>query len=520
MARVEWAWMHWASTLQRKGKGLGKWALSAFPLAQRRARRWTERLLGRTTVTLALEGDSARVVVFKGSAVVRWGAVHLGKQEHALRTLLRGMGVRKGRIVSALPLCNALARRVALPRVPRHLLPQAALAEAQEVFPFAPGEADLAWRPMRNGAGESILAVAVPKEAIDSHIQSLQSEGVHPTAVYPKEVALAALVGQGLVVYLGEQDTAVLAVLEGIPRVVYRVPLPQEPPEAQRQALLIADAIEQAQAYVRGNNGGKGSQPLPVILVGDPEREAWLAPALQNLLDKRPQPVAVPLSHPPHFPASAYAVNLGLAIAHGIGAPGYWGKAGLFPAPNVLPRRHRPRPFPLVLGVGLLALPLLGLLAVWGTGQVARRGEEVSRLSARLEHIQASQRLQRLTAAQAANLERQAKGLEQMATAAQSHLGTLRQEREALLARIEAITQGAQEAGVKVSGVSLQADAFSLGGTAPTYEAAIRYATGLRLSGLFADVRLLRMDAAGGGGEQGMVSFQIKALVGNTPGHK
>ncbi|MFN3973818.1 MAG: PilN domain-containing protein [Dehalococcoidia bacterium] len=519
MARPGRSWASVPTSIRKAGSVLARQAFRAARSTWRRMNRLVCRLVGRTTVTLAVDGDTVRVVIFKGGEVVRWGTVRLGEGPHTVRSLLREMGVRKGRIVSDMPLGTALTRVMALPKVPARHLAQIVQTEAQEAFPFRLGEMDLAWRPVGNGTGESILAAVASREALDSHMHRLQKAGVHPKALYPKEVALAALVGQGLVVYLGEQDTAIVPVVGWMPKVVYRLPLPGDGFDSHREAILIADAVKQAQAYVRGNSGCKEGKPLPVVLVGNPERGAWLTPALQRLLKYPLQTLAVPAFHPADFPTAAYAVNLGLALAHRAVSANHLGRAGAL-VPNMLPARYRPRPFPLTSALAITALLALGVSALWVTGQVARVGEEKARLSSLVGEIQARHRLLRLTAAQAATLERQARGLEQQTSAVQSLLRTLRQEREALLARLEAITNTALEAGVQVSGVSLQSEVFSLAGTATTYEAAIRYATGLRLSGLFQDVRLLRMDASGSGGEQGMIAFQIKALVGTSQEHK
>ncbi|GBD11333.1 hypothetical protein HRbin23_00991 [bacterium HR23] len=497
-----------AFTLVRRGWGIARRRLSTVHRAWGKAKRWVGRLFGRTTITMNPEGNALQVVALKGGEVLRWATVPLdGNTPQGVRSVLGGWGMRGGRVVSALPLCTALVRPLPLPRVPRKHLSQVVLAEAPEAFPFSPGEVDLAWTSMRNGGGEGVLAVAVPKDAVDSVVAMLQQWGIRPKALYPKEVALSALVPHGLVVYLGGEDTALLLALEGIARVVYRVPLAREG-DGEREAVLLASSIEQVLAYGRGMGWTKGGQPLPIVLAGNPERGARLAPLLERHLGRPLERLAVSLPRPPNFPIEAYAVNLGLALAD---RP----ERGGLVAPNLLPSRHRPRPVSLPLLVGLCAVVVLAPLAVWGTSRAEERVGEASRLSARLEEVRNQERLRRLALAQSTALERQAQGLESVITAVQGHLGRLRQEREDLGKRLGVLLTTAREGGVQVSAISVQADGFSLTGTADSFGDVLSYATRLRLSGLFGSVRLLRMGAMGG--EGGRVAFQMKALAGDTP---
>ena len=100
-------------------------------------------------VTVSLDRDIIRVVVFRGREVLAWGTTQAKElvtgeedsdlqeegQANRLRTLLRHLGVRRGRVVTDLPLHTPLMRHLQLPKMRRRYVERVVISEVLAGIP-------------------------------------------------------------------------------------------------------------------------------------------------------------------------------------------------------------------------------------------------------------------------------------------------------------------------------------------------------------------------------------------------
>lgn len=482
----------------------------------------------RRKVTLSLENDVIRVVVVEGREVVAWGTATQAEEPVAengdadlegegqadrLRTLLKQLGISRGRVVTDLPLHAPLMRHLQLPKMRQRYLEQVVAAEVLETIPFSAEEVDLAWQVRSNGTGQELLAVAVQKEVMDDHVRLLKEVGLRPLAAYSKAVALAHAAGvtDGIVAHLESSQVALVLVRKEVPQVAYQVEFAEHDTSPQEQAETVSRAVEVVAGYYQTVDSGDASQKLPVVLTGQLSGEGPLAQALEQALHREVLPFAPPMVYPEHFPPREYAINLGLALADQARTKAR-GKVSVHgvPSVNLLPERYLPRSLPIKPIAVFVALFLLGTVAFNVAPQVDSVSNEVAALSASLTEVQLQQRQQRLVLGSTRVIEVDTQAAQHLSQGLESNLAGLEGDLEVLLEQLETLTSTALPPNVVLSSLKQLGDGFALTGTASTYEDVLQYTANLRTSDPFGVVWIKQ---ASGKADGGTVSFQVSASV-------
>lgn len=484
--------------------------------------------LRRCTTTLSVENGVVRVVVVKGREVLAWGTVNLeeereGEEESIaqdqderdadrLQALLKELHVRRGRLVTDLPLYTPLMRRLQLPKIRRGYLEQVVLSEVTETIPFSQDEVDITWQYRRNGTDQEVFAIAVPKKTVDDHVRLLKKANIRPAAAYSKAMALAFTAGvpDAIVAHLGPSQATIFLVRGKAPLVVHQVELPEGDTGPQEQAEAVARAVELVDSYYQPFDSKDEGQPLPVVLSGQLTRRAPLVEALQHLLEREVLPFASPFVYPDHFPPSEYAANLGLALADRARTKAR-GKLPKQKAPsvNLLSERHLPQPLPIRPVAAFVALLLFAIVAFNTTAPVDAVVSTTAELSTRLATLQRQERLHQLSLSHARTIEKRTQAVNQLADGSESLLVDLQDQMYTFLVRADTLTQKALPPNVELSTFLLEGDSFVLTGTAYTYQDAFYYRENLRASRFFTNVNILQIMAS----ETASVTFHLKASV-------
>ncbi|MBI2867034.1 MAG: hypothetical protein HYX97_01710 [Chloroflexi bacterium] len=462
---------------------------------------WTgllARLLPRTVVTFTQDGDTARIVVFKGAKVVDWAtlpwpAPDSAQAEEARNVLTR----RRGGLVVDLPAQSVLLRRLQLPKSRHRFLDSIVKTELEEAVPFSQDEVDTAWYARRDKTGYDVTAFALPKKVMDDHIGRLRNAGLRPRAAYGKATALAFATGApvALAVHLDESSALVVFVRDEQPHVVHRVDLPGGSPTAQRVE-AVARAAEYVESYAQSADGALDSATLPLFVSGALAGEEGFVAKLEQALQRDVARPSLPFACPPDFPAREYGVNLGLALAHHARVP----LAASFrdrraSAVSLLPQRFAPKALPLLPIAVFSALTLLAAVAVQARDKVSAVEGDAAQLSVRLESRRDQDRLQRLQQASVQAVQRRGLAVEQIAQKLETQLAERRSERQLLLDRLGAITTGSTGSVLQISGLTLQGGTATIAGTAADYQDVLLYTDALRESGTFGSVTITRLES-------------------------
>jgi hypothetical protein len=506
--------------------------------------KWNQKI-----VTVSLEKDVIRVVTFKGKRVTGWKTTDISQRRQSagledgttiegpsaspLQSTLDELGVkyggrlwktldkvgfRRGRVVMDLSLYTTLMRHLQIPKVRLRYLEAVVVSEVQESLPFSKEEVDISWQLHQDEEGQSVYAIALPKQRVDSQVELVKESGLIPAAAYSKASALARAAGvpDGILVHLESSEIALVLVNGGEPKVVHQLELGSGGASPADNASTLIRAIEQVAGYYQPADPGQQSRDLPVILTGQVSRDD---PNTQSLLSKLRRPVLTikpALRYPEDFPLSEYATNLGLLLAD----RGDSTRRGSEPSGNsqpldLLPRRHRPKAVPLFPAAVFIILILLAMHPFNISTKMEAKVQERDAISRQLQALKVQEKSHDLvlTSYQEGNAQFEAARSE--ISGLETRLDELDVEMGILLARLSTITDTALPAGVTLSGVAPLGPDFSLVGTASSHAETLRYAANLKESPLFADARVIRVDGSGGANPDTStsVSFQIRLSV-------
>ena len=369
--------------------------------------------------------------------------------------------------------------------------------------------------------------MAVPKDVTDRRVQALKEVALKPSAVYSRADALAAAAGvqEALVVAVGSLSAAIVVVLDGVPRIVHQVDLPERGAAPHNRADMVTRAVEQVEGYYqtwveRTGVEDDRDEPLPIVLTGEIAREVSLVDELNASLDRRMTLATPALEYPGHFPVLEYSSNMGLALADrarfkSLRKLTRWGR----PSINLLPERHLPRRLPVLSTAVFTALFLVLFGAFGATGLVDDLAWKRDVHASHVANLERQVRGHRLSLLRAEVMSQRALEASELAGSLEAHLTGLGRDVDVLVAQLEVAIGQSFVSQVGLSSLILKPSGFVLSGTAKTHEDILLYVSGLRGSGKFTDVRLLQLQIGGANitGQEGgaaAVTFQAEVLTG------
>ena len=501
--------------------------LARFKLIRQVSEKISE-LFKRRTMTITVENEVVRIVVFQDREVVAWGVANPKKDPFRglemartdaeypsrMKGLLNELKFRRLRVVADLPFYVPLMRRLQLPKIAKKYMDSVVVSEVLETVPFTDEEVDIPWQFKRSAEGSDIFAVAVPKKAVDEHVEILQALDVHPNAAYSRSTGLAFAVGipNAIVIHLTPGQAAVILVHEGTAITVNRVELDPANLSSELQAEIVTQAVEQVEVYYQPADSA-AQRTLPVLITGPLVEDGPLAEAIAGSLPNEIMPFTPAITYPEHFVPHEYAVNIGLALSDLARSKV---KKRLpserKPTVNLLSQRHLPKPWPVWPTAIFVTLLMFGVMAVNVTSRVNSAELEAGTLDTRLQNLERQERRMKLDQGQATALEQQIASIDQLQDDLVDRLTVLEQDKDYLLQRAYWMTTAALTPNVRVNSVAQQGDGFGVTGVAVSYEDVLAYAANLRGSELFTSVQVVRV-SGGGSGKEMSVGFNLKTVV-------
>lgn len=501
------------------------------------------------TVTLSVEKDVIRVAVFKGRNITSWGTVPLswapGELEAAnhpepkkekpplhglldelgirtggrLRGLLDQAGVRRGRVVMDFSLYTTLMRHLQVPKVTGRYLEPMVVSEVLDAIPFDKKEVDISWRLVRGQDEQSVFAVTLPKDRVNSQVRLVRDSGLFPAAAYSKAnvLALAAGIPNAIVVHLEQTQTAIVLVSNGDPQVVHQLDFAEASSGPEEQGEAIARAVDQVAGYHQSFDPRVQSAQLPVILTGENSVES--NPVVQSLrqsLDWEVRAFTPPIECPEGFPIEQYATNIGLLLADRV-QPREQGKDQNQKAPalDLLPKRHQPIPLPTFQAAIFVTLFLLALHPFDLTDWIQAQELQARVVSRELQDLLQQEEKHDVVLVDHQQSQSGYEVAREQTEELQTLMADLGGSVNILLGRLDIITHQAKPDTVSLIAVSPSGEDLSVMGGAQSYAEALRYAANLRSYGVFEDARMVQIQGDGGqeANEDGLVSFRIKITL-------
>ncbi len=476
-------------------------------------------------VTLNIEGDSVRVMVTRGKQVTKWGSVPLSPDMirdglildpivvgSTASALLESQNISTKKAVASLSGLHSSLRILKLPSMARGMLGEAVQRESEKVMPIDLEELHLSWQDLGvEDDQHQIFVLGIPRNMMDTQIQTLQETGLQPHLMDLKPLALMRAVNRkdALIIDVEANDFDIVLVDDGLPAIMRTIFLGQDSLSPQEAAdRIVAELSRTVKFYQESHEDSTLSPSTPHFLVGTLGADSQLAELIQTRVDYPIEPLTTPLKYPADFPVNQYVVNIGLALK----TPPRMAliKSGPYPQPlnlNILPEMYQP-PRPSLKKLALAPLIVGGVALIWPLYQLnVDAAGETAGLQAQLSTL--NQRVRTKVADVRETGLSQQNIIETLAA-----IEALKAEHESIVSRGLPFSQplqlivGSLTPDVTLTTISDKGSIVGLTGKASDYLSALAYAEILRQTGKFAYVDTALV-ARQGATEEALVTFNI-----------
>ncbi|MBI4234369.1 MAG: hypothetical protein HY686_08010 [Chloroflexi bacterium] len=287
----------------------------------------------RAVLTVSLDGTTLRLTASKGRRLLAWLSLPFNPQlvsddlvnspkdlAVVLRNAARRLNYVPSRVMAVYSGIRSVSRVLTIPAV-RDVKPELILVrEARRAIGVNPDQNYLFFRRVgKDQATESHFALSVPRQRLDSFVQTLLQAGLRPSVIDLKALALARAVQAPDAVIVNLEHTAmfILIVMDGVPQMVNNIPLDEAVAldEDEVRDRLLAE-LQRSLEFYQQRNPGTAAAATPLFLTGGhPALEGpALADAIQKDLNLSVRPLQPPLSYPSDFPLPTYLANVGLLL--------------------------------------------------------------------------------------------------------------------------------------------------------------------------------------------------------------
>ena len=288
-------------------------------------------LLQRPTVTLNVEGTTARLLMAKGKLVSAWeevplepGLVREGVIADpqavglALKALLDSHRVLAGKLIASVTGLRSIPRMLELPKMKTQLMDAAVAREAKREMPVPMEDIYLSWQTLAAYDGhQRVFALGVPRDALDPLLRAIAVTGRRAYAVDIKPLALARAVDrrEAIIADVEPDSSDIVVVIGGIPAIMRTV-------VSRGDGGAPEDSIDRCRGElartIKFYNDTHRQEPLlestPLFITGSLAEAAAVAiESLESLAPYPVEPLTPSLRCPSDLPIASYAVNIGLA---------------------------------------------------------------------------------------------------------------------------------------------------------------------------------------------------------------
>ncbi len=462
-------------------------------------------LITKKVVTLYIDDTSLKLLVAEGEQVKKWATLPLEpglirdgvvvdgtKVADKIKELLKAQGVGGRKVIVGLSGLHCLFRVLALPRLPEEMLAEGVWWEAKRVLPVPLEELYMSWQIIPAPEEETqVFLAALPRNAVDTVIETLREAGVKPYLMDLAPLALARVANRATAIIVDVRSTEVdiVVMVEGVPQLIRTLSLPSEALSLQDKLPSVKEELERT---IKFYNSSHQENPLesgiPIFASGELGEETQACQSLADELNYSVLPLSSPVKCPEGSSLTQCMVNIGLALK---GLP--LGKRASFSLVNlnVLPEVYRPKPISLTKALVLLSIIVAVGLLVPSVMLVQNAAADKALLQAqvnaannRLEQKQAEQQLQKEAIA---GLETEVAELEITRDAFTGVFRDFGRYQEIVNGDLEE-TIGTLPSSVDLSSITHASAELTISGVSPSETQILDYAEALRDSARFSQV--------------------------------
>ncbi len=458
--------------------------------------------MAKKITTLYINDTSLRLMVTRGKRISKLADTPLdvsfadisAKVREAelvakIKQLFKANKVKAKKVIVGLSGLHCLSRPIVLPQLPRAMLEEAVIREAQRVLPVPAEQLYITWQIISTTEGKmQAFMIAIPRQVADTLLSVMQQVGIKPYLMDVKPLALARLVQEAtaIVVDVQSREFDVVIMAEGVPQPIRSVSFPQETLSLPDKMSIVKDELKRTVQFYNSNNPENPLQSDVTIFVSGEADEPELYESLTNELGYQVLPLSSPLKCPKQLDPSHHLVNIGLALKE---LPK--GAGPLLANLNTLPLPYRPKP----ISIGkLVALPA----TVAAIGLIILVAMTIQDAAASINSVSSQ-----LDAANFIIEQRQVKKKEMVENikALEEELAAKQAQQNVFINALDSIDrQGAAingdllatvnnlVSGIELSGICHSGKELNINGRSPSEVEILQYARNLDASGRFSEV--------------------------------
>jgi len=479
-------------------------------------------------VTLYIDDTSIRLLVAAGKRIKKWaesplepGLVKSGvvikEEEVASQTkqLLKALKVKTKKVVVGMSGLHSLTRPITLPELPRAMLDEAAIREAERVLPVALDQFYISWQTIPTTERKiQLFIVAVPRKAADALLKMLRKAGLTPYLMDLKPLALAKLAAEPTTIIVDVRATEfdIVIMADGVPQPIRTVPFPSESLPWQEKFPTLKKELDRTIKFFNSNNPEKPlASSVPIYVSGELANELEICQSLSDELVHPVLPLLSPLTCPAQLDPSHYMFNIALAVKE---LPSVRSAGPSVINLNVLPTAYRPKPIsllkviavPCVITVISLLIPLLMLVQSASANITSMRGQlDIANQLFKQKQLQKQELMESI-----AELEKKIAEVQASRDAFAIALDSF-DEQSNWVKGLEAITENLPTT-VSVTKISYAGDGLTFIGWAPSEGEALSYARSLDASGRFSEIVIASMKKIEGKGTNFTLALKTRGL--------
>jgi len=282
-------------------------------------------------VALNISNGNIQVLSLKGRQVEKWGNLALTDGlvkdglilqpqavAEAIDSLFKSTKIPRENVIVSLAGLSFTYRFLSLPRMKPALLEEAILRAARKEISLPLDELYLSWHPLPDkGEEQEFFVLGVPRNLVDTVLQTLSSAGAEPYLMDLRPLALARVANRGdaIVVNLEPDCFDIVFIANGIPRVIHTISPRSERATLEDNIRRLADELSKTAAFYQSSQPESQLGPAtPLLLTGELSAEAPASGLLQAEVEYSVESLAPPLEFPPELPVEAYTASIGLAL--------------------------------------------------------------------------------------------------------------------------------------------------------------------------------------------------------------
>jgi len=461
--------------------------------------------MAKKVVTLYIGDTSIKLLVAKGKQVKKWAELTLepGLVEDSVVTdeakvaakiieLLKAQRIKAKKVIAGLSGLHCLSRSIILPQLPQAMLAEAVRREAERVLPVPLENFYLSWQSIPDPGEEmQVFLVALPRNAADALIGTLQRISIEPYIIDVAPLALARVANKATAIIVDVRSTEldIVIMVDGIPQSTRSLSLASEPtPWQEKLPTITADLDRTIKFY----NSSHQEKPLglstPIFISGELAQEPNLCQSLSDELGYPVLPLSSPLDCPESLEPSQYMVNIGLALKEL--SPRKWTSPSAVNL-NALPEVYRPKPVPLTKVLTapsiIVAIGLIVYLVLLVQNAIAEADSLQAQLNTTNQILIEKQVQQQARMEEVAELDQQITAVKASYDTFDASLRSFNQKHDEVNSDL-ALATSVLPSSANLTSITYEIEVLTLSGVALSEDVVLSYATSLRASGRFFQV--------------------------------